>query len=135
MARCPFCDEEIDKVYIDMTVAFEAKIENGELVVGKEPIGDVEPLAGLAEYIYCPRCLNTLPLYYFELEDFLRGEIALAPSEECVRKGKFAVHRDEAYRIVSKREIDMDEILVLRKLKDETIAAIVKASLTTTGAN
>jgi len=135
MARCPFCDEEIDKVYIDMTVAFEAKIENGELVVGKEPIDDVEPLAGQAEYIYCPRCLNTLPLLYSELKDFLRGEIALAPPEECVRKGKFAVHRDEAYRIVSRRKKPgMDEILVLRKLKDETIAAIVKVSLTT-GAN
>jgi len=131
MARCPFCGEEIDEVYIYTIAVFAAKIKDNKLIPERTPLDTPEELAAQTKFVMCPECTSALPLDFYEAEAFLKGELVLALPDECTRKGDFVAYRDEVYRVIGEEEnVSGETVLLLKKLSDETIAAIVKASLT-----
>jgi len=127
MARCPFCYCKINHLYIEVIESvYKLKLVNGRLETSEKVCDD-----SLVAAIVCPRCLKKLPLNYYEAGEFLKGKITLARVSSCTFKNDFAVRRGKVYRIRGEREVEGEKtaLLLLEKIEDETVAAIVKASV------
>ena len=127
MARCPFCHSEINYLYVDVIESvYKAELVNGKIETTKK-VSDDDWIAA----VICPRCLEELPISYDEAEEFLKGKIVLARVGSCTFRDDFAVRRGKVYKVKDERVAKDGKtvLLLLEEVEDDTVAAIVKASL------
>jgi len=81
MARCPYCDAEINELIVDMCkcrgITYAFRLDDKGEVTQEEIDRDEEPEV-VDVKAYCPECDELLPFKCEdEIEAFLRGEIVL----------------------------------------------------------
>jgi len=116
MPRCPFCNKEIDELYVE---GWECAVTRYYVHLGREgkyqwlewEQRDCEAYDSGVDHICCPLCERALPISESEMEDFLKGELLLVRREEVeIIDEDRASYNGKTYEI----EDEMDEILCLR---------------------
>jgi len=114
MPTCPFCNKEIDELYVE---GWECAVTRYYVYLGREgkwlewEQRDSEPYDSGVDHICCPLCERALPIGESEMEDFLKGKLPLVRRDEVeiTDEGR-ATYNGKTYVI----EDETDEILCLR---------------------
>jgi len=102
MAKCPFCDREIDCLRVvrweDCRAEYSVAVDEAGWLDWKEIDRDVYD----TEYqVKCPKCGGVLPLSSYEdIQNFLRGEVLLIRGEDAeIIGGHSALYRGRIYSV------------------------------------